>query len=268
LALERGVNVYHAGFGAGPPAPYVREAIGQYRGTRLVAGEPWREPWHDRVAPVVQQMLTSHANMMSLGTANVLGWKALTCLGRGTIPPGGLPDPYRHCHEGVDYGRQQWPALWREGMLVLGYRLHLRRVVYPRVVRSGATFSIDHEWQNLGVGHLVEGYRLQFLLEDERGGIVWKRLSPDFEPADLMGDRPEGGSEPTPSQFTSVFRMHESVRPDRTYQLKVGIVEDTGVMNGPNVASIRLDLEPGLEDAALHYHLGDLQVVSEGAPQP
>jgi hypothetical protein len=155
-------------------------------------------------------------------------------------------------------------------MLGMGYRLHLRRISYPMAVRSGASFSIQHEWQNLGVGHLIRGYKLQFLLENEQGGIVWKRLARDFEPADLVDDGPyrDAGPEATPVQFTSQFRMHESVTPDRTYKLKVGIVEDTGVMNGPNVGSIRLDLEQGMEDAALHYHLGDLRVVGDGGAAP
>jgi hypothetical protein len=270
LALERGVSIYHAAFGSWSPPGYVREAIQQYRDTQLVAGEPWTEPWRDDASQILTQMLASHASMVTFGTANPMGWRALGCLGRGRIPAGGLPEPYRHCEEGVDYGLQEWPALWQRGVLGMGYPLHLHGVAYPSAVGSGATFSVDHEWQDLGAEHPAGSFRVQFLLENERGGIVWKRLARGVELADLLSDEPRDAAapEPAPVRFTSVFRMHESVAPDRTYRLKVAIVEDDGAMNGPNRGSIRLDMEPGMEDDALHYDLGDLRVVgAAGAEQ-
>jgi hypothetical protein len=257
-ALQQGVSIYYAAFQPAPPAFYVQDAMAQHHRTRLIAGEPGR----DDPSQMVTRMLTSHSNVISLGTTNPAGWKELTCLGLESVPAGGLGAPYDHCTIGKDYGAEPWPALWRRAMLNLGYRLHMSKVVFPASVKSGARFSIEHSWKNFGVGHLVHGYGLQFVLEDDTGSIVWKRLADDFEPADLINERSFGSGSENPSEvsFTSSFRLDGNVAPGRWYELKVGIVEQGGITNGPDQGSIRLDMPLETEDGDLHYHLGDLWV--------
>lgn len=257
-ALRQGVSIYYAAFQPDPPASYVRDAMAQHHLTHLIVGEPGRgDP-----SQMVTRMLMSHSNIISLGTANPAGWKELTCLGLENVPAGGLGAPYDHCTAGRDYGAETWPVLWRRAMLNLGYRLHMSKVVFPSSVESGDTFSIDHTWKNFGVGHLARGYRLQFLLENDTGEIVWKRLAADFEPADLVNGQSFGSGSENPSEvsFTSSFRLPGSVAPARWYKLKVAIVEESSITNGPNEGSIRLDMPLETEDADLHYHLGDVWV--------
>lgn len=63
----------------------------------------------------------------------------------------------------------------------LGYRLELRKIVYPRQVTIGREFDIRATWSNVGVAPCYPGGFMTFTLKDSGGNIVWSVTDESFD---------------------------------------------------------------------------------------
>ena len=64
------------------------------------------------------------------------------------------------------------PDLIAHGLLRLGYRLVPTRVQFPTTIRSDASFAIEMNWVNRGVGRALRDYELEMLLFDASGNEI------------------------------------------------------------------------------------------------
>ncbi len=67
----------------------------------------------------------------------------------------------------------------------MGYRLQLRKAVFPKQVRLGEPFAIETTWANAGVAPCYPGGFIGFALKDEQGGIVAAFADESFDVRDL-----------------------------------------------------------------------------------
>ena len=63
----------------------------------------------------------------------------------------------------------------------VGYRLELRKAVFPDRVKAGEPVTIESTWANVGVAPLYAGASLTWNLLDNRGAVVWSIVDPDFD---------------------------------------------------------------------------------------
>ena len=63
----------------------------------------------------------------------------------------------------------------------VGYRLELRKAVFPDRVKAGEPVTIESTWVNVGVAPLYAGASLTWNLLDNRGAVVWSIVDPDFD---------------------------------------------------------------------------------------
>jgi len=83
---------------------------------------------------------------------------------------------------------------------ILGYRLELRRVEYPDVVKVGEPVTVASEWVNVGVAKCYAGATLCWTLLDGAGTVVWT-VTDENSNAAALPPKVEGPDRPV--RFTS-----------------------------------------------------------------
>ena len=63
----------------------------------------------------------------------------------------------------------------------VGYRLELRKAVFPDRVKAGEPVTIESTWVNVGVAPLYAGASLAWNLVDAKGTVVWSIVDPSFD---------------------------------------------------------------------------------------
>lgn len=64
------------------------------------------------------------------------------------------------------------PDLVARGLRRMGYRLVPLEVTAPKVLRAGASFTLDMTWINRGAGRALRDYALRLRLADEQGRVL------------------------------------------------------------------------------------------------
>lgn len=125
-----------------------------------------------------------------------------------------------------------WTALAKR----IGYRMELRKVVYPETAKAGEPVEIVSTWVNVGVAPLYAGASLTWNLLDENGVVVWSIVDPSFdfrtlEPTLEDGEKPAtvktrgwfGFTTPVPDNGNDDVlrwaRLHPEFDPGKTVSL-------------------------------------------------
>jgi len=138
----------------------------------------------------------------------------------------------------------------------MGYRLQLRKAVFPQQVRLGEPFAIETTWANAGVAPCYPGGFVGFALKDEQGGIVAAFADESFDVRDL-GVGPAGAA-PTrtiishPIVAEKTYGFAPATQPG-TYNLYVSV--------GRRDATPTIALPYDDDDGGRRYRLGSVTVL-------
>jgi hypothetical protein len=136
----------------------------------------------------------------------------------------------------------------------VGYRFELKRLTLPGALSPGDSFSVESEWQNVGIAPAYEPWSVVFQLRDAHSGTpVWEGNSG----LSLRAFQPSGGS---PTVQRDSFSLPADLPPG-SYHLAV-IVRDPRGQRAP----LALAISGGGSDGA--YLLGSLAVMAPNDDPP
>lgn len=129
----------------------------------------------------------------------------------------------------------------------LGYRLQLREMSWPKVIRVGEPFTVTTQWVNAGVAPCYPGGFMTVTLKDKSGGIVSVLSDASFDMRDLEVGAP--GKAPT-KRHSSIFRI--GLFGPTTHPGKYDVYVSVGKRDG--TPTIALPLPDG--DGQRRYKMG------------
>jgi Domain of unknown function (DUF4832) len=114
------------------------------------------------------------------------------------------------------------PARWRskvnEFLKKIGYRLVLRTVSHPAEIKVGQTWTLQTEWENIGVAPVYRPWPLAFRLRNATDDVVAQWTSH----ADVKQWLPG-----THYQIEDILRIPAQIA-SGVYQLDVAVLHETG----------------------------------------
>ncbi len=138
----------------------------------------------------------------------------------------------------------------------MGYRLQLRRAVFPPQVRLGAPFTVETTWANAGVAPCYPGGFVGFTFKDEQGGIVAAFADESFNVHQLEVGPPAAASTHTINSTLIVAEKTYGFAPvtqPGTYDLYVSV--------GRRDATPTIALPHDDDDGHHRYRLGRVTVM-------
>ena len=123
----------------------------------------------------------------------------------------------------------------------LGYRLQLREIRYPSIVRLGEEFIVDTKWANAGVAPCYPGGFWALTLKDQKGGIVSVNVDEGF---DFRSLEPNGKEQALRSSFIIARKLEGGHAPPvlpGSYDLYISV----GLRDGTPIIALPLNDQDG-----------------------
>jgi hypothetical protein len=138
----------------------------------------------------------------------------------------------------------------------MGYRIQLKKAIFPEQIHLGEPFTITSTWANAAVAPCYAGGFIAFALKDEEGGIVAAFCDESFNVRDLsvsrQGKAPVKTVASTFAVALKTFGFAPKTRPG-TYKLYVSV----GMRDGTPVIALPHESDDGHS----RYKLGTIRLL-------
>lgn len=152
-------------------------------------------------------------------------------------------------HDADDFYQEQ-KGIINSVMLQLGYRLSISQITLPKVLDSGAAFTMKQSWRNDGVGRFYGAITLKAYLVDSIGNVIWDGVDPNIDLTNCLKENKD-------LQLSSSFVLPVNIN-SGTYDLRVALVDS--VTGKPKV---KLAMDGA--DSQGRYSLGSITVQKSGS---